>query len=161
MSTFISLPNQRGNIRYLQMPRCWHVRCSRLATSNCSQAVTKLEAKVKQNLNQLRSSRWMIAVGFAALTAVGCAGGPLTTREKGAGIGAVGGAAAGGLIGAAAGRPGLGAAIGGGVGLGAGALVGDYMQGQDEAQYQYNQQQIQQNQRVIEQNRTQRQRQEY
>ncbi len=116
---------------------------------------------MKQNLNQLRSSRWVIAVGFAALTAVGCAGGPLTAREKGAGIGAVGGAAAGGLIGAAAGRPGLGAAIGGGVGLGAGALIGDYMQGQDEAQYQYNQQQIQQNQRVIEQNRTQRQRQEY
>jgi hypothetical protein len=74
---------------------------------------------VKQNLNQFRSSRWVIAVGFAALTAVGCAGGPLTAREKGAGIGAVGGAAAGGLIGAAAGRPGLGAAIGGGVGLGA------------------------------------------
>ena len=53
---------------------------------------------MKQNLNQLRSSRWVIAVGFAALTAVGCAGGPLTAREKGAGIGAVGGAAAGGEL---------------------------------------------------------------
>jgi phage tail tape-measure protein len=120
---------------------------------------------MKPKLDQHRSSRRMIALGFAALTAVGCAGGPLTTREKGAGIGAVGGAAAGGLIGAAAGRPGLGAAIGGGVGLGAGALIGDYMQGQEESQYQYNQQQIQQNQRVIEQNRrdlqTQRHRQEY
>jgi hypothetical protein len=31
--------------------------------------------------------------------------------------------------------------------------VGDYMQGQEQAEYQYNQQQIQQNQRVIDQNR--------
>ena len=120
---------------------------------------------MKHNLDQRRSSRLVIALGFAAVTAIGCAGGPLTAREKGAGIGAVGGAAAGGLIGAAAGRPGLGAAIGGGVGLGAGALIGDYMQGQEETQYQYNQQQIQHNQRVIEHTRkevqTQRQRQEY
>lgn len=57
---------------------------------------------MKNNLNQRSSSQWVIALGFAALTASGCAGGPLTTREKGAGIGAVGGAAAGGLIGAAA-----------------------------------------------------------
>jgi len=57
------------------------------------------------------------------------------------------------LIGSAFGHPGMGAAIGAGTGLGAGALVGDYMQGQEQAQYQYNQQQIQQNQRVIEQNR--------
>jgi len=42
----------------------------------------------------------------------GCAGGSLTTREKGAGIGALGGAAAGGLIGAAVGHPAAGAAIG-------------------------------------------------
>ena len=46
---------------------------------------------------------------------------PLTTREEGAGIGAVGGAAAGGLIGAAVGHAGAGAAIGGLLGLG-GAL---------------------------------------
>jgi hypothetical protein len=65
------------------------------------------------------------------LMVVGCAGGPLTTREKGAGIGAVGGAVAGGLIGAAVGHPGAGAAIGGGLGLGAGALIGDQMQGQE------------------------------
>src|SRR4029077_7106539 len=99
--------------------------------------------------------KYSIAVAALSLTALigGCAGGPLTTREKGAGIGAVGGAAAGGLIGSAFGRPGMGAAIGAGTGLGAGALVGDYMQGQEQAEYQYNQQQIQQNQRVIEQNR--------
>lgn len=85
--------------------------------------------------------------------AVGCAGGPMTTREKGAGIGALGGAAAGGLIGTAFGRPGMGAAIGAGTGLAGGALIGDYMQGQEQNQYEYNQQQIQQNQRVIERDR--------
>jgi len=47
------------------------------------------------------------------LLAAGCAGGSFTTREKGAGIGALGGAATGGLIGAAVGHPGAGAAIGG------------------------------------------------
>lgn len=69
------------------------------------------------------------------LTAIiGCSGGSLTTREKGAGIGALGGAAAGGIIGAAVGSPGAGAAIGGVLGLGAGALVGDQLQGQDNKQ---------------------------
>jgi Glycine zipper len=74
------------------------------------------------------------------LTAVGCAGGPLTTREKGAGIGALGGAAAGGLIGSAVGHPGTGAAIGGGLGLGAGALIGDQLQGQEYQNYRQNEQ---------------------
>jgi phage tail tape-measure protein len=69
------------------------------------------------------------------LMVIGCAGGPLTTREKGAGIGTVGGAVAGGLIGAAVGHPAAGALIGGGVGLGAGALIGDQMQGQQNQNY--------------------------
>ena len=64
------------------------------------------------------------------LMVAGCAGGPITTREMGAGIGAVGGAAVGGIIGSAVGSPVAGALIGGGVGLGAGALVGDQLQGQ-------------------------------
>jgi outer membrane lipoprotein SlyB len=74
---------------------------------------------------------------FAALlisSVVGCSGGPMTTREKGAGIGALGGAAVGGIIGAAVGHPGAGAAIGGALGLGSGALVGDQMQGQEQKQ---------------------------
>jgi hypothetical protein len=74
------------------------------------------------------------------LTTVGCAGGPLTTREKGAGIGALGGAAAGGLIGSAVGHPAAGAAIGGGLGLGAGALLGDQLQGQENQNYRQDQQ---------------------
>jgi outer membrane protein OmpA-like peptidoglycan-associated protein len=70
----------------------------------------------------------------AVILGSGCAGGELTTREKGAGIGALGGAAAGGIIGAAVGHPGAGAAIGGALGLGAGALVGDQLQGQENKQ---------------------------
>src|SRR5215467_12715861 len=82
------------------------------------------------------------------LTAAGCAGGPLTTREKGAGIGALGGAAAGGLIGSAGGHPGAGAAIGGALGLGSGALIGDQLQGQENQNYRQ-EQEIRRNQSDI------------
>jgi outer membrane lipoprotein SlyB len=76
----------------------------------------------------------IVAVVLTLTAVVGCAGGDLTTREKGAGIGALGGAAAGGIIGAAVGHPGAGAAIGGALGLGSGALVGDQLQGQQNRQ---------------------------
>ena len=85
-------------------------------------------------------------------TVVGCAGGPLSTREKGAGIGALGGAAAGGLIGAAVGHPAAGAAIGGGLGLGAGALIGDQLQGH-EIQQQQQDEQIRANQSELDRQR--------
>jgi len=65
------------------------------------------------------------------LLLAGCAGGSLTTREKSAGVGALGGAAVGGIVGSVVGHPAAGAAIGGGLGLGAGALVGDQIQGQE------------------------------
>ena len=89
----------------------------------------------------------MLLLGGTLMVA-GCAGGPITTREMGAGIGAVGGAAVGGIIGSAVGNPVAGALIGSGVGLGAGALVGDQLQGQ---QNQNNRQdaQIRQNQNEI------------
>jgi hypothetical protein len=89
------------------------------------------------NNNQKRHnfSTWIVAVGLTAIAAGGCAGGPLTAREKGAGIGALGGAAVGGAIGSAKGHPGAGAAIGGAVGLGAGALIGNYIQGQEDDDY--------------------------
>ena len=48
------------------------------------------------------------SVGILLVLASGCAGGSISTREKGAGIGALGGAAAGGAIGAAVGHPGIG-----------------------------------------------------
>jgi len=95
----------------------------------------------------------------------GCSSGSLSTREKSAGIGALGGAAAGGIIGAAVRRPAAGALIGGALGLGAGALVGDQLQGQENTNSQQ-QQQINRNQADIERQRQdiqrmQRQRAEY
>ena len=79
-------------------------------------------------MNRTLAALFMVGV---LSSSIGCAGGSLTTREKGAGIGALGGAAAGGIIGAAVGHPGAGAAIGGVLGLGTGALVGDQVQGQE------------------------------
>jgi uncharacterized protein HemX len=95
-----------------------------------------------------------ITVFLAAviLTSAGCSGGALTTREKRAGIGALGGAAAGGLIGAATGHAGAGAAIGGVLGLGTGALVGDQLQGQQNTQTQQ-QRQIDSNQAELDRQR--------
>lgn len=106
--------------------------------------------------NKIMKSAGITAIA-ATLVLAGCAGGPLSTREKGAGIGALGGAAAGGLIGAAVGRPGTGAAVGGALGLGAGALVGDQLQGHENTNYQQ-QQQINRNQAEIDRNRQQIQR---
>jgi uncharacterized protein YqgC (DUF456 family) len=89
------------------------------------------------NMNNKRQnfSTWIVAIALTAVAASSCAGGPLTAREKGAGIGALGGAAVGGAIGSAKGHPGAGAAIGGAVGLGAGALIGNYIQGQEDDDY--------------------------
>jgi phage tail tape-measure protein len=102
---------------------------------------------------------------LATVLMAGCSGGSLSTREKGAGIGALGGAAAGGIIGSAVGRPGVGAAVGGALGLGAGALVGDQLQGHENTNYQQ-QQQINRNQAELDRQRQdiqrlQRQRTEY
>jgi outer membrane lipoprotein SlyB len=88
----------------------------------------------------------------AAILAAGCAGGPLSTREKAAGIGTLGGAAAGGIIGSAVGHPAAGALVGGGLGLGAGALIGDQMQGQENRNVQQDQE-IRRNQAEIDRQR--------
>ena len=93
---------------------------------------------VKQNLHRRRSLLTVKLIVLLVLS--GCSGGSLTTREKGAGIGAVGGAGAGALVGSAVGRP------------GAGALVGDQLQGQENINHQQ-QQQIQANQAEIERQR--------
>jgi outer membrane lipoprotein SlyB len=53
---------------------------------------------------------------------------PLTTREKGAGVGTFTGAGLGAIIGSATGNAGAGAGIGAALGLVGGALVGDQMQ---------------------------------
>src|SRR5918995_5596966 len=104
--------------------------------------------KISKPTGGRRSSFFAIAL-MALLVLSGCSGGALTTREKGGGIGAVGGAGAGALIGTAVGRPGAGAAIGGVLGLGAGALVGDQLQGHENTNQQQ-QQQIQRNQAEVE-----------
>ena len=75
----------------------------------------------------------MLAVLFL-VSALGCASGPLTTREKGAGIGALGGAAVGGIIGNQTGHPAAGAVIGGTFGALFGWLLGDQFQKQDQEQ---------------------------
>jgi len=108
------------------------------------------EAKMSTSNLIIRNTGITVIVGALLLT--GCAGGPLSTREKGAGIGALGGAAAGGIVGAAVGHPGAGAAIGGALGLGAGALVGDQLQGHEITNYQQ-QQQINRNQAETNRNR--------
>jgi outer membrane lipoprotein SlyB len=98
------------------------------------------------------------ACTIAALLGVGCAGGPLSTREKSAGIGALGGAAAGGIIGSAVGHAAIGEAIGGPVGLIAGALIGDQLLAQEKRQDDQ-QRQIDQNRAELERQRRENERQ--
>lgn len=62
----------------------------------------------------------LVCVGL--MTTIGC-----TAAQKGAGIGTLGGAAAGGIIGHQSGNAGAGAAIGAGAGLLGGYLVGNEM----------------------------------
>lgn len=99
----------------------------------------------------LRAVVIALSCALLSIAAAGCST-PLTTREKAAGIGALGGAAAGGIIGSAVGHPGAGAAIGGTLGLGAGALIGDQLQGQEQRQ-QEQQRRIEQQQTEIAKNR--------
>ena len=94
-----------------------------------------------------------IGLGLAATLLAGCAGGNLTTREKGAGIGALGGAAVGGLMGSAVRHPAAGAAIGAGLGLGAGALIGDQIQGRENQAYEQDRHIYQNEQEVLRQRR--------
>jgi uncharacterized protein YcfJ len=98
-----------------------------------------------------------IVYGFAviaALAVIGCSGQPLSTREKGTGIGALLGAGTGAIIGAAVGSPGAGAAIGGALGAGGGFLVGNELQNREVSEQQ-TQSQINSQQREIEQQRRQ------
>src|SRR5438046_10132014 len=102
-------------------------------------------------IKDLKRQFVLLAMIIAIVTGAGCSA-PLTTREKGAGIGALGGAAAGGIIGSTVGHAGAGAAIGGLLGLGAGALIGDQLQGQEMKQDEQ-QQRIGQEQRELDRQR--------
>ena len=81
--------------------------------------------------------RLIMAVVLCATlaTVVGCAGTPLTTREKGTLLGGTLGAGGGALIGSAIGAPGAGAAIGGVAGAGTGYLLGNQIQNQQIRRY--------------------------
>lgn len=102
-----------------------------------------------------------IAVGLLAViliaTVCGCAGQPLTTREKGTLVGGGLGAATGAIIGAAVGAPGAGAAIGGALGGLGGFAVGNELQNQEvsgrqtRSQLQAQQREIERQRRDIEQ----------
>lgn len=101
-----------------------------------SRASTKRPCAFTGMVNKGSAPRIFLAVLIATLllTSAGCSGGPLTTREKGAGLGAILGAGSGAIIGSTVGHAAAGAAIGGPVGLLVGALIGDQLMGQDHRQ---------------------------
>jgi outer membrane lipoprotein SlyB len=80
----------------------------------------------------MRLTRFMalpLVMGF-----LGCSS--MSTTQKGAAIGGLGGAAAGGLVGSAVRHPVAGALVGGALGAGGGALIGNQLQGHEEVQQQ-------------------------
>ncbi len=117
-------------------------------------ALGEIDSEEGRSIMQSVASKLIaVAVVLVMLFAVaGCSGQPLSTREKGTGIGAIAGAATGAIIGAAVGAPGAGAAIGGALGAGGGFLIGNALQNQ-QVQTQQTQTQIQSQQREIEQQR--------
>ncbi len=98
----------------------------------------------------------LIATSAVALTVWGCAGGPLTTREKGALGGAALGAGTGAIIGSATGHAGEGAAIGAAIGGLGGGVIGDQIQGQERVtaaqreEIERNRQELARNRQLIE-----------
>jgi phage tail tape-measure protein len=102
----------------------------------------------------MRTTVTFLLAATLMVGAIGCSGQPLTTREKGTGIGALVGAGTGAIIGAAVGAPGAGAAIGGAIGTAGGFAVGNFLQNQ-ETQNAQTQSQIQSQQTEIENQRRQ------
>jgi uncharacterized protein YcfJ len=80
-------------------------------------------------------SALLALVMFASIA--GCAGQPLTTREKGTLLGGAVGAGGGALVGSAVGAPGAGAAIGGVGGAVAGYAIGNHVQNEQNGDYYY------------------------
>jgi outer membrane lipoprotein SlyB len=92
----------------------------------------QITSKEKENL--LRH-RFISLIALPLVMAfLGCSS--MTTTQKGAAIGGLGGAAAGGLVGSAVRHPVAGALGGGALGAGGGALIGNQLQGQEEVQQQ-------------------------
>jgi len=99
----------------------------------------------------MKISALILPFALIVFGVIGCSE-PLTTREKGAVVGTVGGAAVGGIVGSAVGHPGAGAAVGGALGLGTGALVGDRIQALEKKQTDLDQQ-IKQNELELQRQR--------
>jgi hypothetical protein len=127
----LSVSTIDGNRYFTSATHIGKLSCS--VTTNLVKFVLKFLHPLRTQGGFMKHAATFAAVALILLVTTACST-PLTTREKGAGIGALGGAAAGGIIGAAVGHPGAGAAIGGALGLGAGALVGDQLQGQEQKQ---------------------------
>ena len=136
----------------------WEQTKHATGSKNKQQLDSKRSPRSHSRRAQLLSRLVAPAVALAMLiTVAGCSGSPLTTREKGTGIGALAGAATGAIIGAGVGAPGAGAAIGGGLGAGGGFLVGNELQNEElrtrhtEAQIGSQQREIELQRRQIEQ----------
>jgi Glycine zipper len=89
-------------------------------------ALSRSEGKYLKERDMQRALMIVLLIALATFF-LGCSE-PLTTREKGAGIGTFTGAGLGAIIGSATGNAGAGAGIGAAVGLVGGALIGDQMQ---------------------------------
>ena len=85
-------------------------------------------------MNLKRSAATALAFGML-IALVGCAGEPLTTRERDTMVGGGAGLAGGALVGAAVGHPGAGAAIGGLGGAAAGYAIGNHEQNERDRRY--------------------------
>ena len=83
--------------------------------------------------------RYTTLIALPLITAfLGCSS--MSTTQKGAAIGGLGGAPAGGLVGSAVRHPVAGALVGGALGPGGVALIGNQLQGQEEVQQQQQEQ---------------------
>ena len=95
----------------------------------------------------------VVGAALAALLFIGgCSGQPLSTREKGTGVGVLLGAGTGAIVGAAVHHPVAGTFIGAGIGGVGGYAVGHELQNQQDMNYE-NRRAIYSQQRQIEQQR--------
>jgi len=93
-----------------------------------------IEAHLKGKGELMRRVRTAFIILPLVMVFLGCSS--MSTTQKGAAIGGLGGAAAGGLVGSAVRHPVAGALVGGALGAGGGALIGNQLQGQQEVQQQ-------------------------
>ena len=121
-----------------------------LALGLADATITLKESSDSQGGNMKLITGLILAVALA-VGSLGCSG-PLTTREKGAGLGTVAGAGLGAIIGSTTGHAGAGAGIGAAIGLLGGALVGDQMQKKQKKEAE-KQQQIDETQAELERQR--------